>query len=129
VRILLDTQCWLWMQAEPTRFSARTRKLIIEPANELLLSVASVWEIAIKIELGKLKLPVPIDEYVTSRLARQGVRSLPIEQAHALRVALLPRHHRDPFGRILIAQAQVEGVPILTSDRAFRAYDAKVIPA
>lgn len=129
MRILLDTQCWLWMQAEPTRLSARSRKLIVEPTNELFLSVASVWEIAIKTELGKLKLPVPVDEYVTSRLARQSVRSLPIEQAHALRVALLPRHHRDPFDRILIAQAQVESVPILTSDPAFRAYDAEVIPA
>ncbi len=129
MKIILDTQCWLWMQAEPARFRARSRKLILEPANELCLSVASVWEIAIKTGLGKLKLPAPVDEYVTSRLALQSVRSLPIEQAHALRVALLPPHHRDPFDRILIAQAQVEDLPVLTSDRAFRAYEVEVILA
>jgi len=129
VRIILDTQCWLWMQADPARLSARSRKLIVEPANELLLSVASIWEIAIKTGLGKLELPAPVDEYVTSRMAEHGVRSLSIEQAHALRVASLPPHHRDPFDRILIAQAQVENLPLLTSDRTLRAYDLKVILA
>jgi len=117
------------MPADPARLSARSRKRIVDPASELLLSVASVWEIAIKTGLGKLQLPVPVDEYVTSRLARQGVRSRAIEQAHALRVALLPPHHRDPLGRMLVAQAQVENLPLLTSDRTLRAYDIEVILA
>jgi PIN domain nuclease of toxin-antitoxin system len=117
------------MQAEPHRLSARSRTLLTEAGNELLLSAASAWEIAIKAALGRLRLPEPVAEYVTSRMARHGMRSVPIEQAHALQVAKLPPHHRDPFDRILIAQAQIEDLPILTSDRVFRAYDVKVMRA
>ena len=117
------------MHAEPERLSTRSRKLLRDEQSELLLSAASAWEIAIKVALGKLRLPEPVADYVTSRLAQGGMRSLPIEHAHALHVATLPPHHRDPFDRMLIAQAQIEDLPILTSDRRFRSYAVKVIRA
>src|SRR5882724_9466747 len=107
------------MQAEPERLSARSRRLITNSENELLLSAASAWEIAIKTALGKLRLPEPTAGYVTSRMAEGGIQPLPVLHAHALRVATLPAHHRDPFDRLLIAQAQIEEMPILTADRQF----------
>ncbi len=126
MRVLLDTQCWLWMQASPERFSKRALELVQAGANELLLSAASCWEIAIKYALGKLPLPLAPSEYVPSRLQSSAVVALPISHTHALHVATLPYHHRDPFDRLLIAQAQLERLPVLTADRQFAAYDVKV---
>jgi PIN domain nuclease of toxin-antitoxin system len=117
------------MHAAPERLSARARKLLTDPGNELLLSAASAWELAIKWTLGKLRLPEPVAQYVTSRMAAGGVTPLPIAHAHALRVADLPQHHRDPFDRLLIAQALVDHLPILTADPQFRAYPVKVLRA
>jgi PIN domain nuclease of toxin-antitoxin system len=117
------------MQAEPERLSARSKRLIANGENELLLSAASAWEIAIKTALGKLRLPEPVADYVTSRMAEGGIRALPVEHAHALRVATLPAHHHDPFDRLLVAQAQIEDLPILTGDRQFRRYHVELIRA
>jgi len=127
VRVLVDTQCWLWMQAEPDRFSSETRKLLLDPDNELFLSAASSWEIAIKYALGKLPLPEPPSSYVPSRLRSSGVIGLAIEHAHALHVESLPPHHRDPFDRLLVAQAQLEALPILSADRAFALYAVTIV--
>jgi PIN domain nuclease of toxin-antitoxin system len=129
VRILLDTQCFLWMHSDPERLSRRARRLLTDVDNDLLLSAASAWEIAIKAALGKLRLPEPIPEYVTSRMAEAAVQGLAIEHAHALRVATLPGHHTDPFDRLLIAQAEIEDLAILTSDRQFSEYDVRVLQA
>jgi PIN domain nuclease of toxin-antitoxin system len=129
MRILLDTQCWLWMLLSPERFSARARALVEAHENDLYLSAASAWEIAIKHALGKLRLPDPPAVYVPDRAAALGVRSLPIEQPHALHVATLPAHHRDPFDRMLVAQAQLDDLPILTADPIIRAYDVTTIQA
>ena len=129
MRILLDTQCWLWMAGEPDRLSARARALVEATDNDLLLSTASVWEIAIKYALGKLKLPEPPVRFVPRRVETLQTTPLPIEHDHALRVAALPRHHRDPFDRLLVAQAQLEDVPILTADPVFSRYDVSVIAA
>jgi PIN domain nuclease of toxin-antitoxin system len=126
VKILLDTQRWLWMQVTPERLSQRTLELLRDPDNELYLSAASSWEIAIKFALGKLALPEPPSTYVPSRMANSGVLGLPVEHSHALQVAALPRHHRDPFDRLLIAQAQLEHLPILTSDRQFTPYEVEI---
>jgi PIN domain nuclease of toxin-antitoxin system len=126
VRILLDTHCWLWMQAQPDQFSVGARALIEDPVTDLLLSSASSWEIAIKYELGRLPLPLPPAEYVPDRMATSGVTPLPVHHAHALEVAELPPHHRDPFDRLLIAQARIEGVPLLTADSQLDAYDVEV---
>lgn len=129
MRILLDTQCWLWMLIAPERFSPEGRALVTAPENELFLSAASAWEIAIKHALGRLRLPMEPAEYVPSRLAATGTVPLPIQHVHALRVGQLPRHHRDPFDRMLVAQAQVEGLPILTADPQFAPYDVEVLRA
>jgi PIN domain nuclease of toxin-antitoxin system len=127
VRLLIDTQCWLWMQAEPDRFGSETRKLLLAPGNELYLSAASSWEIAIKYALGKLPLPEPPTTYVPSRMQSSGVIGLAIEHAHALHVDSLPALHRDPFDRLLIAQAQLEAMSILTADRALALYPVTIL--
>jgi PIN domain nuclease of toxin-antitoxin system len=127
MRLLLDTQCWLWMNAAPERFSPATKRLVESPDTELLLSAASALEIAIKHALGKLRLPAKPADYVPSRLEQTHTIALPILHDHALRSGELPPHHRDPFDRLLIAQAQLERLSLLTSDRAFAAYDVDVI--
>jgi len=129
VRVLLDTQAWLWMLAAPERLAPATRKLLTRSDNELLLSAASAWEIGIKHGLGKLRLPDAPERAVPELMARTGVVPLPVLHRHALRVATLPPKHRDPFDRLLVAQAQIEDLPILTPDRSLRLYDVKVIDA
>jgi PIN domain nuclease of toxin-antitoxin system len=129
MRILLDTQCWLWMALAPERFSARSRRLVEARETVLYLSAASAWEVAIKHALGKLRLPEPPVTYVPSRVAALGVQPLPIDHQHALHVATLPPHHRDPFDRLLIAQAQIDDLSILTADPLFAAYDVATIAA
>jgi len=128
MKILLDTQVWLWMASAPERLTS-SRSLIDDLGHELLLSAASAWEIAIKQSIGKLKLEEPADRFVPSRSALLRTWPLAIEEGHALRVALLPMHHRDPFDRLLIAQAQLEHLPILTADPVFSRYDVTVIAA
>ena len=122
MRILLDTACWLWVLAEPKRFSARTRRLLVSPDTEIVLSAASAWEIAIKYALGKLPLPAAPADYVPRMMRETRTVALAIEPKHALRVADLPAHHRDPFDRLLIAQSMIEEVPIISGDTAFDAY-------
>ncbi len=129
MRILLDTNAWLWTVSAPERLSSHARALIEDRGHELYLSAASAWEIAIKYSQGKLRLPDPTVKFVPSRLEQLGVLPLPIDQAHALHVSTLPIHHRDPFDRLLIAQAQLEHLPILTSDPVFGAYDVRTIAA
>jgi PIN domain nuclease of toxin-antitoxin system len=115
------------MAAVPERLSPRARVLVESVDNELFLSAASAWGIAIKHALGKLHLPEPPDRYVPSRMSALRIIPLPIEHAHALRVATLPSHHRDPFDRLLVAQAQVERLPILTADTIFARYDVETV--
>jgi PIN domain nuclease of toxin-antitoxin system len=129
MRILVDTQCWLWMAASPAKLSRQARSLVESTEHDLLLSAASAWEIAIKHALGKLSLPELPVRYVPTRMEILRTSPLPIEHGHALRVAVLPPHHRDPFDRVLVAQAQIENLPILTSDPIFEEYDVTVIRA
>ena len=129
MRLLLDTHVWLWMQAAPSRLRPEAAELIADVSNEVLLSAASAWEISIKYSLGRLPLPVPPSEYVVSRMSRSGTAGLPVEHRHALAVADLPAHHRDPFDRILVAQAQLEGLTLVTADEALRKYDVTTLPA
>ena len=126
MKLLLDTQCWLWMQASPERFSSGAWDMVDDQDNVLLLSPVSAWEISTKYALGRLILPIPPAEYVPSRMKSSGVDALPLQHSHALQVATLPWHHHDPFDRLLIAQAQVEGLPILSADRQLAAYDVQV---
>jgi PIN domain nuclease of toxin-antitoxin system len=129
VKILLDTHCWLWMLSAQERFSSEGLAHVTGAANELLLSAGSAWEIAIKYSLGRLQLPMDPAEFVPNRLTATGTLPLAIDHRHALRAGQLPPHHRDPFDRILIAQAQVEGLPILTSDPTFARYDVELLAA
>ena len=129
MRLLLDTQVWLWMLAAPERLSLSSRAIVVSTENELFLSAASAWEIAIKYGLGKLHLPSPPGDLVPRLMTRTGVTPLPVHHAHALHVATLPPRHRDPFDRLLVAQAQLEKLPILTADRSFGLYDIDVLPA
>lgn len=127
MRILLDTQCWLWMALAPDRLSPNARTLVEAREHTLFFSAASAWEIAIKHALGKLRLPDPPEAYVPALLSALDVQPLPIEHGHALRVSALPPHHRDPFDRLLVAQAQIENLTILTSDPQIRAYDVEAV--
>jgi PIN domain nuclease of toxin-antitoxin system len=127
VRILLDTQCWLWWFLSPDRLSRGAADVIAAARDPLYLSAASSWEIAIKVGLRKVKLPEPPARYVPARLAEQGMNGLPIEHVHVLRVAELPAHHADPFDRLLIAQAQIERMTLLTADPAIAAYEVEIM--
>jgi PIN domain nuclease of toxin-antitoxin system len=114
LKVLIDTHCWLWLCADPGRFSADTLALLAEPATERLLSAASIWELVIKYNLKKLPLPLHPRDFVPSRLEVTQTDVLDISAAHSLRVADLEEHHRDPFDRMILAQALVEGAPILS---------------
>ena len=127
MRLLLDTHVWLWWLTQPERLPQRIREAMEDGRNELYFSVASSWEIAIKYALGKLPLPEPPEGFVPSRLQREGMRTLHIEHRHALAVAGLPKHHSDPFDRLLIAQALAEDMPIATLDAAFKKYSAPLL--
>ncbi len=126
-RFLVDTHVWLWLQTGSPRVSSELRARLADPASELLLSAASSWEIAIRFRLGKLPLPSPPSAYVPDRMRRSGTTPLGVEHAHALRAGELPEHHNDPFDRLLIAQAQILDVPLVTADEQLSAYDVAVI--
>jgi PIN domain nuclease of toxin-antitoxin system len=127
VRILLDTQVWLWMLADPGRLSETGRMTLTDPSTELLLSAASTWEIAIKVGLGKLRLPGPAARVIPVMMKDSGVEPLAVLHSHSLAVADLPPHHRDPFDRLLVAQARLEGIPIMTADSALTSYDVQIL--
>jgi PIN domain nuclease of toxin-antitoxin system len=127
VKLLLDTQCWLWWFAQPNRLNNEAITQIADEANELWLSVASIWEIAIKVSLGKLPIPDPLASYIPRRMSQLGTRPLEIKASHVIQLASLPLHHRDPFDRMLIAQAQLEELTLVTADSMFNQYDVAVL--
>jgi PIN domain nuclease of toxin-antitoxin system len=127
MRLLLDTMTLLWWLTADARLPARTQEMLENPDNELLLSAASAWEIAIKCILGKLRLPAPAEVFVPAQMTVNGILPLSLELSHALRVETLPLHHRDPFDRMLVAQAQIEKLPIISNDPLIRLYDVDVL--
>ena len=127
MRILLDTHTFLWGIAEPTRLSPKARKIMEDGDNEILVSAASAWEIAIKTQLGKLRLPVSPELFISEQLLKHSFNSLPVSFSHALHVYVLPLLHRDPFDRLLISQSVLEQLPILTADKTISQYDIKTI--
>ncbi|MGA7506136.1 MAG: type II toxin-antitoxin system VapC family toxin [Candidatus Sulfotelmatobacter sp.] len=126
MKAILDTHAFLWALAGDARMSPRARDTFAGPAG-LLLSIASVWEILIKVQSGKLNLPRPAGPYVLRKLAENGIEVLTISIDHLLALERLPMHHRDPFDRMLIAQSIEEGWPIITDDPAFQQYAVRVI--
>lgn len=122
MKLLLDTHAFLWMSLDDPQLSRQAHDLIADTYNELLLSPASYWELAIKVSLGKYQLAEPLDEFVNREVQKNGVTILPIQPAHAAQVAGLPFHHRDPFDRLLIAQAKVEQVALVSKDTVFDDY-------
>jgi len=121
--VLLDTHAFLWWTQDDARLSTRAREAISD--SECYLSMASCWEVAIKVSLGRLRFDRPVAQFFAEQLLASGVSLLPIEFRHVMRIAQLPFHHRDPFDRILVAQALEEDLPIVSSDTAFDAYDAQ----
>ena len=122
MRLLLDTHAFLWFIMGSANLSADARVLIENPANDRLLSVASLWEIAIKTSLGKLTLSAPFDELIPSQLKLNGIDLLNINVDHLSTLTTLPFHHRDPFDRLVTAQAIVEKLPVISLDGAFDTY-------
>jgi len=127
MKALLDTHAFLWWVTDDIHLSSRARAIIADGDNELFLSAASGWEMAIKIRLGKLHLPDNPASFVFEQLKINTIEPLAVQMAHALRVYSLPRHHRDPFDRILVAQAQVERMPIITADPQVAQYDVEIL--
>lgn len=127
MRFLIDTHCLLWMVSSPGRLRPQVVDLIENRDNSLLFSAVSGLEIAIKSLLGKLELPEPPGEFVRGRVEALSLTPLPIFLSHALRVAELPAHHRDPFDRILVAQSQIENLPLMTADPWLTKYEVEIL--
>lgn len=126
MKALLDTHAFLWALAGDSRMSRRARDLFAGSA-DLFLSMASIWEIIIKVQSGKLTLPRPAGPYVLRKLAENRISSLPISIDHLLAVERLPMHHRDPFARMVIAQSIEEKLSVITADPLFKQYPVQVI--
>ena len=126
MRLLVDTHAFLWFMAGDARLSAAARHALEEDDNEWWLSAASVWELSIKSSLKRLVLPMPAAEYVAEKV-QAGLRVLSVEWVHAAVVERLPFHHRDPFDRLLVAQAQTERLAVVTGDSVFRRYGVRVL--
>jgi len=127
VKVLIDTHVFLWAMLDGPRLSARARQVLVDESITLVLSVVSAWEIMLKVQAGKLRLPDSPGRYVEDRAGLFGMERLPIELRHVQQLEALPMHHKDPFDRLLVAQARVEGLAILTADPAFAGYDVEVV--
>ena len=127
MRLLLDTCTFLWIVGGAKELSSRAREAFADPANEVFLSAASAWEIAVKHRLGKLPLPAAPDEFVPAQRAAHGIEPLAVEEESALHVAKLPDLHRDPFDRMLVAQALVGGLVLVTPDDPIRQYPVRTL--
>jgi PIN domain nuclease of toxin-antitoxin system len=120
--LLLDTHTLLWYAFGDSRLSGKARALIDDSANEKFLSIASPWEVGIKVSSGKLTVAKPVDVFFADQIRLLSLHLLPITLAHVARAATLPFHHRDPFDRMLIAQSLTEGIPLVSADPALDAY-------
>lgn len=127
LRLLLDTHTFIWWDSDPTQLSPTALAYCSDPANELIVSVVSLWEMQIKHQLGKLTLRLPLSEIMATQQATNGAIILPILPAHIFRLDDLPSVHKDPFDRLLIAQAMVEETILLSADPVFSAYSVRVM--
>ncbi|NDH05784.1 type II toxin-antitoxin system VapC family toxin [bacterium] len=122
MRAILDTHAFLWFITNDPKLSSTARVLIADPSNEILISPASYWEIAIKIKLGKYPISVPYLTLITEGIDNNGFKILPIEPKHTAKLTTLDLHHHDPFDRLMAAQAMVEGISMVSADVAFDLY-------
>lgn len=127
MNVLLDTATFLWVCLDSPELSKEARRIFVSPANELYLSSVSAWEIAIKHSIGHLPLPQPPDRFIPAQREKHGIESLPLDEESSLHLALLPKLHRDPFDRMLVCQALVHGLVILTSDPLITAYPVRSV--
>ncbi len=127
MKLLFDTHAFIWWDSEPSRLSPRVLAVCRDKANLILLSVASVWEMQIKLQLGKLKLDEPLDQLILRQQEVNGVELLPIALDHVLALHTLPSHHRDPFDRLLVAQANIEKAILVTKDPMIARYPVEWI--
>lgn len=127
MKALLDTHAFLWWNLDDPHLSETAREFISDGRNEIFLSAACAWEIAIKAAKGRLIIPESPDQYVANRMRHHRFKALPIEISHALHVFSLPQIHADPFDRLLISQSQMEDMPILTADSEINNYQVAVI--
>ncbi len=127
MRLLLDTHVFLWWNEGSPRLSRNAHRLLADPGNNLFFSVVSAWEMALKAQSGKLGLPTPVSAYVPARLSHYGMEALGLTLVHVLASSALPAHHRDPFDRMLVAQAQIEQLTIVTHDSELRRYAVETV--
>jgi PIN domain nuclease of toxin-antitoxin system len=127
VKLLLDTHTFIWWDSDPTRLSATALALCSDPGNDLILSVTSLWEMQIKRQLGKLSLRLPLTDIVAHQQVTNGVMILAITQAHVYGLDGLPTPHKDPFDRLLVAQANSEGAALVSADPIFGSYPVHVV--
>jgi PIN domain nuclease of toxin-antitoxin system len=127
MNVLIDTHTFLWWNSEDAQLSLRAKEIIANGNNEVFISAASVWEIVIKTAKGRLVLPEPPDQYISIRMNLYRFRPLPIQISHAAHVYELPPIHNNPFDRMLIAQSQMESLPLLTNDDNIRRYELDTI--
>jgi PIN domain nuclease of toxin-antitoxin system len=126
MKLLLDTHTFIWWDSDPAKLSPHTLMLCQDRANTVLLSVASVWEIQIKLQLGRLKLTMPLAGVIRSQQQTNNIQVLPVTLRHVLALESLPTHHKDPFDRLLIAQANIEGATLVSGDPMFAKYPVKL---
>ena len=126
MKLLMDTHAFIWWDNDTTRLSPQAIALFQDPANTLLLSVASAWEMQIKIQLGKLQLPLGLEDMIAGQQSLNRLEVLPVNLAHVLALDNLPSHHKDPFDRLLIAQAIVEDAVLVSRDPIFSQYPVNV---
>ena len=127
MRLLLDTHAFIWWDSDPAKLSPQALVLCQDTQNSLLLSVASVWEMQIKVQLGKLHLTLPLADLIESQQQTNNFEVLPVTLVHVLALQYLPTHHKDPFDRLLLAQASVEELTVLSNDPLFLKYTDKVM--
>ena len=126
MKLLIDTHAFLWLMGEPEKLSRRALEACKDRGNELYLSVVCAWEMAIKLQLGKLRLGLPLSTIIGQQQERNALQILSVKLEHVLALQNLPAHHADPFDRLLIAQAQVEEAHVVTSDPLFAKYSVKL---
>ncbi len=124
---LIDTHCWLNWHINPDRLSPEQLQVMEDMENDIYFSTVSAWEINIKYRLEQIKLPSLPFRYIPSRINKDGLKVLAFSLEHSLRIENLPPHHNDPFDRLIIAQAQIGDMTILTNDKRFELYDVKII--